>query len=87
MPVDGLIPEIGHGDAHEERAAERLDAVEGEDADHDIAQALDVALGEDSDVLEVWKTMKILVRTRHKLYIGIVPHSVYIGGQRSHPHA
>jgi hypothetical protein len=52
VPVDGLIPEIGHGDAHEERAAERLDTVEGEDADHDAAQALDLALGEDSDVLE-----------------------------------
>ena len=52
VPVNGLVPEVRHGDAHEERATKRPDAVDGEDADHDVAEALDLALGEDSDVLE-----------------------------------
>jgi hypothetical protein len=52
MPVNSLVPEVRHWDAHEERATEGPDAVDGEDANHDVAEALDFALSENSDVLE-----------------------------------
>jgi hypothetical protein len=52
VAVDGLVPEVGHGNAHEERATEGPEAVDGGNADHDVAEALDLSLGEDSDVLE-----------------------------------
>jgi hypothetical protein len=52
VTVNGLVPEVSHGDAHKERTTKRPDAVNGEYADHDVAQALDPTPGKDSDVLE-----------------------------------
>ncbi|KFY91319.1 hypothetical protein V500_04720 [Pseudogymnoascus sp. VKM F-4518 (FW-2643)] len=52
LALDGLVPEGGDGNAHDDRANDGPQAVDNEDAKHDVAEAVDHGGGEDALVLE-----------------------------------
>ena len=52
MALDGLVPEGGDGNAHDDRANDGPQAVDNEDAKHDVTEAVDHGGGEDALVLE-----------------------------------